>query len=269
LGTESLAVPAVISWIFAALAMGVLVTAAARLRGMRWALLAGLVLATTPCFATFSSNQQSDVPLGAFFALAVGLVAIALEEGRDDLLLLSGFAAGLGAWTKNEGLLYLGCLGAALLWRDKKLRHFGLFALGAAPLLALLAGFKLGLDPPNDFVMFTTPGGLIARALSPQRWAELVLLTLRRIVYFQDFALWVVAELAVLLLVVRKRAPSVPGTALFLACAIYAPVYVLQPHPIDWIYRTSIDRIFIQLWPAAILATLVSVKDRAPATART
>ena len=121
----------------------------------------------------------------------------------------------------------------------------------------------------NDFAIFTTPGGLIARALSPGRWLELVLLTLRRIVYFQDFALWVVAELALLLFYVRKRPPTVAGTALFFACALYAPVYVLQPHPIDWIYHTSIDRIFIQLWPAAILATLASATDRAQATART
>ena len=271
-GRESLTVPAIVSFLFGALALSVLTLAVTRLRGPRWGLLAGLVLATTPCFATFSSNQQSDVPLGAFFALAAALCALALEEGRDDLLLLSGFAAGLGAWTKNEGLVYLACLGFALALRLRRLRPAALFLLGAAPILALLAGFKLGLRPPNDFVTFTTPQALIERALSWPRWTELALLSLRRIVYFQDFALWVIAELLVLLLVLRRQPGGVPGTALFLSCAAFAPIYVLQPHPVEWIYRTSIDRIFIQLWPAAVLATvlpLAKATAREEATART
>ncbi len=268
--TESLAVPAAISWLFAALAIAVLTLGAARLRGQRWGLLAGLVLATTPCFATFSANQQSDVPLAAFLALAVALISL-LQEG-EHLLLLAGFAAGLGAWTKNEGLLYLGCLALALLVRERKLRPAAIFVAGALPLLALPFGFRALLHPPNDFILFSTPAALLARALSPARWGELLLLTLRRIVYFQDFALWVVAELLLLVLVVRKLPGTVAGTALFLACAAYAPIYVLQPHPVEWIYRTSIDRIFIQLWPAAILATLLQLTkatEPAPARART
>ena len=270
--SEALALPALLSLSFAALAMAVLTLSVARLRGLTWGLLAGLVLATTPCFATFSANQQSDVPLAAFLVLCVALLTLALEEGRADLLVPAGLAAGLCAWTKNEGLLYLGCLCAALLWRERKVRPVVLFLLGALPILALLAGFKLGLKPPNDFVLFTTPHGLLARALSPARWGELSLLVLRRIVYFQDFALWVVAELLLLALVLRKLPGSVAGTALLLACAAYAPIYVLQPHPVEWIYRTSVDRLFIQLWPAAILATLLPLAKataRAGATART
>ena len=270
--SESLALPAALSWLFAALALAVLTLAVARLRGLYWGLLAGLALATMPCFATFAANQQSDVPLSAFLVLCVALLSLAEEERRDDLLLLSGFAAGLGAWTKNEGLLYLGCAAVALLFRQRRLRPVALFLLGAAPLLALLAGFKLGMKPPNDFVTFSTPHALLERALTPARWAELALLTLRRIVYFQDFALWVIAELLLIVIVLRKLPGSAAGTALFLSCALYAPIYVLQPHPVEWIYRTSVDRIFIQLWPAAILATILPLARAtapAPATART
>jgi 4-amino-4-deoxy-L-arabinose transferase-like glycosyltransferase len=120
--SESLALPAALSWLFAALALAVLTLAVARLRGLYWGLLAGLALATMPCFATFAANQQSDVPLSAFLVLCVALLSLAEEERRDDLLLLSGFAAGLGAWTKNEGLLYLGCAAVALLFRQRRLR---------------------------------------------------------------------------------------------------------------------------------------------------
>jgi hypothetical protein len=243
--------PAIVAAVFGVLCLAALVFAVARVRGAYWGFLAGLVLATTPCFPIFASNQQSDVPLALFFLLACAL----LEEQP----LLAGFAAGLGAWTKNEGLLYLLCLAIAL----RKPRETGRFLLGAAPLLALLALFKLTLPVHSDLI--SAPAQIVGRALDLRRWGELVLLVLRRIVFFQDFALWVVAEV-LLLLVVRPR--TVLGTALFLACAAYAPIYVLQPHPLDWIFRTSVDRIFIQLWPAAILATVTALVP-APATART
>ena len=259
--SQSLALPALVSAVFGALCLAALVFAVARLRGVRWGLLAGLALATTPCFPTFASNQQSDVPLALFLLLSCALLA-------GDLFLLAGFAAGLGAWTKNEGLLYLACLTLALAWRRRSARPVLLFLLGSAPLLALLLLFKLTLPVRNDLLAFSTPQSLLERALDLRRWGALARMTLRRIVFFQDFALWVVAEVLLLALVVRKLPPTVLGTALFLACAAYAPIYVLQPHDLDWIYRTSVNRIFIQLWPSAILATLLALVP-APATART
>jgi len=39
-------------------------------------------------------------------------------------------------------------------------------------------------------------------------------------------------------------------------------VYVVQPLPLDWLVRTSADRLIMQLWPTAVLAAL-------PALART
>jgi len=219
-----------------------------------------------PCFPTFASNQQSDVPLAVYLLLAMAVLAG--PRSRRSLL-LAGFSAGLGAWTKNEGALYAVCLAAALLWRERDLRAVGWFALGALPCAALLAGFKLGVAPPTDLAALSTREGLLSNALDVRRWAELAVLTLRRVVYFQDFALWTIAEVLVLLLIVRKQPGTVAGTALFLACAAYAPIYVLQPHRLDWIYRTSADRIFIQLWPAAVLATLLHLaKATVPARTR-
>jgi hypothetical protein len=278
IGSESPLVPALLAWIFGALAAALVALTLARLRGAMWGLLGGLALLTTPCFATFASNQQSDVPLGAFLAAAAGLLALAIEDPRRPagLFALAGFAAGLGTWTKNEGALYAALLAAALLLRLRDLRSATWFMLGAAPAGALLLFFKLGLAPPNDLAAFSTPGGLLSRALDPLRWGHLALYTLRRIFYFQDFALWVIAEILVLLLVVRRLPPrpshAVLGTALLLSFFAYAPIYVLQPHPLDWLYRTSVDRLFIQLWPAAILATLMALATAtapAPATART
>lgn len=257
-----------VSYLFGALAVAALSLSLAKLRGPLWGALGGLVLLGTPCFSVFIANQQSDVPLAAYFVIAAALVVLALEDPRrpSSLFLLSGLAAGAGAWTKNEGLLYAGCLFAALLWRLREARAPLWFAAGFLPFGALLAGFKLSVALPNDLLRFSTAAGLAARALDPHRWAQLLVMVLRRIVFFQNFALWMVAEVLVLLLVLRRRRTGPLGLALLLAFAAYVPIYLLQPHPLDWLFRTSIDRIVIQLWPALILATLASL---APAPART
>jgi len=268
-GAEAAWIPVSLAWLYGALAVALLVSSLGWLRGGSWGVLGGLSLAAMPCFPTFASNQQSDVPLAVYLLISMALIA---GPRSRPALLLAGFSAGLGMWTKNEGALFAACLAAALAWRDRDLRAVGWFALGALPLATLLVGFKLGVAPPTDLAALSTPQGVLAHALSLRRWAELLLLTLRRIVYFQDFGLWSMAEVLLLLFWVRKQPATVPGTALFLACLAFGPIYVLQPHRLDWIYRTSADRIFIQLWPSAVLATLLHLAratDRARTTART
>jgi hypothetical protein len=260
---ESRSVPAAVAAVFGILAVAVVALALARTLGPRFGLLGGIAVESLPCFAVFASNQQSDVPLAVYLAIAAALLASA--RSRRELA-LAGFAAGLGMWTKNEGSLYAACLLVALLWRTRDVRAASAFVLGALPGALLLAWFKLTLGPPNDLAAFSTGTTLLHNALDLRRWAELSVVALRRVFYFQDFALWVLAEALVLVLVLRKRPPSVLGTALFLACAAFAPIYALQPHPLGWIFRTSADRILIQLWPAAVLATLPSL---ARTTART
>jgi hypothetical protein len=257
-GRESRLVPALFAGVFAVLAAAIPALSLARARGDRWGLLGAIALFTTPCFALFAAHQESDVPLAVYLASAAALLLLAAERGNAPrLLLLAGFAAGLGAWTKNEGTLYAGCLAAALLLRTRDARTVGWFLAGFAPFAALVAGFKLGFAPPTDLWQLSTARSLLSHATDPLRWGRLLLLTLRRVFFFQHHALWVAAELALLVAWVRKLPGSVPGTALFLACAAYAPLYVLQPHPLEWLYRYSVERIFIQLWPAAILATLL------------
>ncbi|HYS10076.1 MAG TPA: glycosyltransferase family 39 protein [Myxococcales bacterium] len=258
LGESPLVAPAVAA-VFGILAVAVVTLSVARVQGMRWGLLAGLAVCTLPCFATFASNQQSDVPLALYFAIAAAILTQA--QSRRELV-LAGFAAGLAMWTKNEGALYAGCLLAAWLWRARDARGALAFAAGALPCTALLLCFKLGLAPSNDLAAFSTRTSLVANALDVRRWAELALLTARRMVYFQDFALWVLAAFLLLVSHFRQLPASVLGTALLLAFAAYAPIYVLQPHRLDWIFRTSADRILIQLWPAVVLAAI-------PALART
>ena len=266
-GSESPAVPALIAAACAALAVALLVLTLCERRGAEWGLLGGLVLVSTPCFVTFAANQQSDVPLGAMFLLGTCTLVVALERDDARLFVLAGAGASMAAWTKNEGALYLLALAAALLLHGPR-RRAGLFLLGAAPIAALFAGFKLFVAHANDL---TRSGDTaLARATDLHRWGALGLAALRRLVYFQNWGLWLLAAIAACALMPRPWRPAtrVLLTAVALSLGALAPIFILQPHPLLWFFRTAIDRLLIQLWPTAILAVMLSLAP-AKATART
>jgi hypothetical protein len=267
-GGESRWVPAGVAAGYGVLAVGAVSLALARLRGARWGLIGALALLTLPSFAIFVSDQQSDIPLAVYLCCAAALIAFAGARPDRSLRLfaLAGFAAGLAIWTKNEGALYALCLAAGVSLRSRDWRVTLAFAVGALPAVVLLIAFKRGYAPPNDLAYFSTTATLIGHAFDVRRWGELLLHSLRRIVYFQGFALWVIAEVLVLAVFIRRLPGTAVGTALLLAAVAYAPIYVLQPQPLAWVFRTSVDRIILQLWPAAVLATSLAL---ARTTART
>jgi hypothetical protein len=246
---ESYSAPALAGFAFGSLACAVLVLA---LRG-RDGVLAGLALLSTPCFVVFAANQQSDVPAALWLLLATVLL-----QKRSPWL--AGFAAGLGVWTKYEGAVWAACLVVGLLLVER--RSLLPFLFGALPGVALLALFKLQVHLPGDFAS----GSPLARALEPQRWLQLGVYALRRIFYFQAWALWLVALIVALGLTWRKLARSATGIALLLALPSIAGIYLLQAFPLEWIFRTSIDRLVIQLWPSAILLTLPALPRATPRT---
>ena len=264
-GTESPLIPAALGLVFGAATIAIVTCSLARLRGARAALVGGLAVASLPCFAAFAASQQADVPLAAFVALAAGLVAMAVDEPRRPLrpLLLAGLAAGLGAWTKNDGLVWLVCIAAALLLRLRDVRAAAIFVLGSVPAVVLLCAFRLGLSPPNDFLLFTTPADLRARFIDARRWLEVIRLALRQVVYFQDFALWAAAAVILGVIIRRNlradRAPSVLGFSVLLALGCFGAIYVLQPHSLKWMFWSSASRLFVQMWPAAVVALVAGV----------
>jgi hypothetical protein len=101
---------------------------------------------------------------------------------------------------------------------------------------------------------------VLRNAVDLRRWAELILLILRRVVYFQDFGLWLAAAVPAAIFFARRGPLSPPSVALLSACAAFATIYVLQPHELSWIFRTSADRLVVQMWPAAVGAAIPALR---------
>jgi hypothetical protein len=123
----------------------------------------------------------------------------------------------------------------------------------------LVVWFKLRVAHANDLLSQAS----LEPLLDPGRWAGLLGALLRRVVFFQSWSLWLVAEIVVLIAVVPRLPPRpssrVLGLAVALALSATAVVYVLQPHELVWFVRASSDRVLVQLWPSIVLATVLSL----------
>ena len=146
---------------FTLAAVGLLAAGVCRLRSRSQGLLAGAVLLGTKAFVMLGAAQYADVPLAFFILASVLLLALddAAEQSSPGLVLLAGLCAGLAAWTKNEGLLFLVVMlfcamsrGVAATWRPAgdwpTCPSAGRGCAGAGG----CDSFKLSLATSNDLV---------------------------------------------------------------------------------------------------------------------
>ncbi|HLV86885.1 MAG TPA: phospholipid carrier-dependent glycosyltransferase [Candidatus Sulfotelmatobacter sp.] len=283
LGYDAPLVPALVGLAFTLGTVGILVATLAVLRGGILAALAATALLATPSFVEQGTWQYADVPLAFFILSSIALLCLREEMGEKlkspsrGLLFTAGMSAGLAAWTKNEGILFMAALVLVRQWRlvrssrqpagEKPAfsRQTAPFLAGIVPLCALIFAFKHWVAPPGD--LFSDFHSISQRVLQPSRyWAVLNW-------YAKDllrFGGWLVVPGSILLgglCYVTERLGVVPGqrarrtsaSTLALTLAGYAVIYLITPYDIYWHLRFSSGRLFLQLWPATILLVFLSI----------
>lgn len=273
LGADAPAGPALGAFAFTAATVALLVTAVAHLRGRTAGYVGGLLLLATAYFVRHGAAQYADVPLGFFFLAALALVVLADESAESPaaVLGLAGLAAGLAAWTKNEGLLFLGALVLARLvvaLADPAGRaQFGktarAFALGAVPVLLVLAVFKMTYGTTSGFVAAL---GLEAAARLTEegravRVGQGFLRTLLRHDGLVALLVPVYAGLAGLDLRALRR-PGVRTAALTLALMLagYFAAFLLTPADLAWHLDVALKRLLLQLWPSVLFVAMLLIR---------
>ena len=250
---------ALVSTMFGVATVGLLVAATMRLRAPVIALVGGLVLLGTPFFVTFASNEHADIPLGFFMLATLVLIALggrASEAGGWPAL--AGLTAGLAAWTKNEGLLFAVVIVVA--WSLSQLgrgsrRATGCLLGGLAVALVPVMYFKFALAPPNDLVAGQS-GEQLGRLLDWSRHRVIGAAFWRDVARFGD---WRFAPFLTLALPLagsgwqrlNRREWLVPAV-LVLMLAGYYGVYLLTPLDLATHLESSLVRLLLQLWPAAV-----------------
>jgi hypothetical protein len=276
LGAESKLVPMLIAALFTAAVVGLIAAGLALLRGWRRGLLAALVLAATPAFVRMGAMQQADVPL-SFYCLAAFVVLALSETQQSDVRLsvLAGLLLGCALWTKNEGwvlaLSVAAVWGVAWLRSGRRRAAAGLLA-GGLPFVALVAFFRFRLGTSTEYIESQWAGQLWSRLTDWDRYRTIGRWFLRQGL---EFGQWKLAVPIALLLyaiwasLVRRReirrAAGRLALCLALTLAGYFYVYLTGPYELNWWLKSSLDRLFMQLWPSVLFCLFLVLGPDPPA----
>lgn len=277
LGGETPHVPMVLDMLFAVGCAGLMTGALALVKSPGQAALGLIILWGTPAVVNEGSRELADLPL-AFFILGTGILAYLFTVHRKaGLLVLAGLAAGLAAWTKNEGSVFVLAtgLGLAAAWlRRKSWRLLSWPALGLVFPLAIVLYFKLFLAPPSD-VLSNGTSQSIQQILDFSRHAEILRYFWQETIRFGwKIALLpfgVIPVLVIYYLLFRTRIDTGRQDA-YLSCAVilllqmlgYYGAYLISPYDLTWHLSYSIQRIFLQVFP--LMAFLILAAARGPET---
>ena len=274
LGAETPHVPMVQSALLAVACAGLLVSALACLKTTAQAALGLIIFWGTPAVVNEGARELADLPL-AYFFLATGiLIYLYVIHKKPGLLVLAGLTAGLAAWTKNEGSVFViaAALGLLLAFvRQKPWRLLLCYLLGLAVPLIIVLYFKLFLAPPSD-ILSNGPARSLAQALQLSRHVEIVQYFARELLTFGGwrFLAQPIGILVVLLVyLVLVRAPLAPEHRRMLIAGLvllgvqllgYYMVYVITPYDLTWHLNYSIERIFLQVFPLAVFMILLAAR---------
>jgi hypothetical protein len=267
-GGETLLGPGLVAATFTFGTIALLASALAALRGIGQALLASIVLVSTPVFLIQGTWLYADVPVGLFFLAA--FVCLALDARYGELTrrfaVLAGISAGLSMWTKNEGLLFTSAVGAALVLdagaagRAAARRRLVAFGIGVLPLALVTAGYKVAFAPPNDLISTLGIDHTLGNLTSLARYH----VTLREyVLHVSGFgsngfgsATWLLVAYLLGAGVDRsaidRRWVRVGATALVLVLLGHFMVFVGMAHELSRLLASSLDRLLVQLWPSAL-----------------
>lgn len=292
LGHDDPVVPAMIGLVFTFSTLALLIASLAHLRGSTSAMLGGLALSSTPFFIEQGTSQYADVPLSFFILATLVLLHLGCRQSPDaprnpsGQLLLAGLAAGFAAWTKNEGLLFLVALVVAQVWvftlkpigygsggrSGGRWRCLVSFALGTAPMLAILGWFKHSIATQGD--LLSGPAIAAHKVLTPSRYWIIVQWYAKEFLRFGSW--WIVpgtvAMLALYLLTHGKRNSDREPVfyaslmTLGLTLAGYFAIYVITPRDLYWHLRFSLNRLFLQVWPSTIFLFFLVVGSQCSQT---
>ncbi len=268
-------VPIAAAFLFQFGALGLLVSAAALARGTVAGLAAGMLLLASRAYLLQGPSQYADVPLSYFIlgALAVLLLLDRAGPARNRAAALAGCLAALAAWTKNEGMLFFVVFVA--IYALAETRASGLAAagarlrwllIGAAPVLLVVLGFRFLLAPAADPFLTQGAGKAVAKLGESARWGKIA-----RSFYREALNLgggWTHPLLLACILAAglrfrlaeHRKWVLFAGPVVALMLAGYFGAYLVTPSDLDWHLNTSMGRLYVQIWPAALLVLAVALR---------
>ena len=265
--TETQRVPMVQSALFTFASIGLMFASVALIRSFGQASLAALILMSTPILLDTGYAQISDIPLSFFILSTCTLIFLYFKFEKPAFLILAGLAAGLAAWTKNEGMLFVASslIGLLLAGRGDLSRVVSMYLAGLAVPLFIVLYFKFILAPEND-IFSLAEGGSMAKLTDLSRYSQITIALFREMFHYAGWPISIFVQLAIYALIMRLDISS-PRATLIIAMIIsiqvlgYCAIYVLTPHDLSWHLRFSFARLLFHVYPAGIYLYFCNVNE--------
>lgn len=218
------------------------------------AMLAGLYMVD---LVAFRYAGYADTAVAASVLLGGGFLYAWFREGAFADFALAVIFASLGAWTKNEGLFFLGGIGllalARLLWtRSRDWRAWVTLAVvpGLAVVPWAIARSLYGVKRPGQL------SGEIVHTNLPSYWPTVSALlgsAFSPSAFNLAFPLWILAAILYRRAGLDRNFLVVPLLVLWQLFGVTL-VYVTGPVNLQWMIGSSLDRVLSQIAPLALLS---------------
>ena len=267
MGHEAPEVGAILGILLALSSIAVLVLTLAELRNRMIGTVMGLTLLGTPSYIYWATSHYADIPLAFFFLGTLALIAIHFDGGTEPqdmrLLILAGFLAGCAGWTKNEGILFIIAVAMALLLpvfrhRRETASRLKAFASGAALPVFVITVFKMTNNVQNYVVAYNQ--GKLTKMFDISRHIMILSYAAKYLFSFGDWAISPFLPLIAFILLTGVHRSIVANNGwrtnvmiLVILCAGYYLVYLTTPIELKVHLETSMDRLFMQVWPSFLL----------------
>jgi hypothetical protein len=265
---ESTLVPEAVAFLFTFGVVALLIATLGILRGRTQGFIAGILLLGGVSLMVNGANQYADIPVSYFVLATLSLLCLQ-DRYPEDLRfsILAGLTAGLAAWTKNEGLLFLVAVTAARVWaiyrygnRAALTRQFLRLAVGFAAPLGVIAFFKLRFAPAND-LLSRQPPQIAVHLADVGRWITVLEAYIQEPFRVGSFLVPIILVLALYWYLLRFKVeqqdrPAIATILIALALTLVGEfaIYVALPGDASWQVNTSFERLLLQLWPSGLLA---------------
>ncbi len=269
---ESTIAQILVAALFTFSTVALLISSLSVIRGRSTGLLAGLVLIGSRYFLKTGAYQIADVPLG-FYILAT-IVLFCLKERSDSksrCLILAGAMAGLAGWTKNEGILFLlvvFIVRMIVISSNRGIKAYSkelaMFTIGVFPILVVLFLFKSKIPSTNELFTGQSIDTVLGRLTDFSRY---LIIGKSFIVFFYDKLAkeWLII-LPIYFFLLGKTKENVNAESiktsfliLFFMLGGYFFIYLITPLNLPWHLKTSIWRLFLQIWPTIIFSFFLVV----------
>ncbi len=269
-GQETQRTPIVLSGLFMLACAGLLGASLNLTKSLGQASIALILLLGSSLIGNEGAAQRADLPLAYFFLGTIVLIFLYVTSKKPGLLILAGLMAGLAAWTKNEGSLFVLVTLPALFiafFRQNPWRVLGWYLLGLAFPLIIVLYFKEFLAPPSD-VLSNGITRSIQQVLDLSRHITILKSFGADILSFGGWGIGILPILLVYALIFKLASSSTLRPAyvaisliLILQAIGYYGIYLITPYDLQWHIDFSLGRLVFQLYVPFLFLFFTIVTD--------